>query len=176
MRFSNQLFAMANAFRANKLNSTDVYDHVHRPADWRHEKVIYLPLPGRNYCVISPLRGLFIDAALHISLSSLQQHRTAIGGNYMCVHLRRADFLQGRESTTPSLRAAATQIKTKAKTYDLATVFVSSDCTEQDYRDLKSYLPMLKVVKFSPASEKERIHLKPGGIAIVDQIICSHAR
>lgn len=176
MRFSNQLFEMANAFRANELNSTDVYDHVHRPADWRHEQVIHPLLSDCNYCVIPPFHGLFIDAALHISLTFLQQHRAAIGGNYMCVHLRRADFLQGREPTTPSLRAAATQIKTKAKTYDLQTVFVSSDCTEQDYRDLKSYLPSLKVVKFSPASEKERIYLKPGGIAIVDQIICSHAR
>lgn len=105
-----------------------------------------------------------------------KQQRTAIGGNYLCAHLRRADFLQGRESTTPSLRAAATQIKTQATTHNLQTVFVSSDCTVQEYLDLKSYLPRLKVVKFIPATETERIHLKPGGIAIVDQIICSHAR
>lgn len=99
-----------------------------------------------------------------------------MGGNYLCVHLRRADFVQGRESTTPSLRAAATQIKTKAMMLDLQTVFVSSDCTGQEYRDLKSYLPRLKMIKFVAATEKERIQLKPGGIAIIDQIICSHAR
>lgn len=109
-------------------------------------------------------------------LFMLQPHRTAIGGNYLCAHLRRADFLQGRESTTPSLRAAATQIKTKAMNHSLQTVFVSSDCTGQEYHDLKSYLPRLKVHKFVPATGEERVRLKPGGIAIVDQIICSHAK
>lgn len=106
----------------------------------------------------------------------LQQHRTANGGNYLCAHLRRADFLHGRESTTPSLRAAATQIKTNAAANDLQTVFISSDCTDQEYQDLKSYLPMLRVVKFVPATEWQRNLMRPGGVAIVDQIICSHAR
>lgn len=41
MRFSKQLVEIANAFRRKTLNSTDVYDRVHRPADWRHENVMF---------------------------------------------------------------------------------------------------------------------------------------
>lgn len=94
----------------------------------------------------------------------------------MCVHLRRADFLHGREETTPTLRSAATQILNKLKTLQLRTVFVSSDCTGQEYRSFKSFLSRYHVQRFHPASSAERDYLKPGGIAIIDQIICSHAK
>lgn len=105
-----------------------------------------------------------------------QDNRKAKGGNYLCAHLRRADFLHGREETTPSLRSAAAQIMHKLKELDLKTVFVSSDCTGQEYRNFKSFLSRYRVTKFKPSSSDERDQLKPGGIAIVDQIICSHAR
>lgn len=100
----------------------------------------------------------------------------AYGGNYLCAHLRRADFLHGREKTTPSLRAAATQISAKLKKHNLRTVFVSSDCTGQEYHDLKSYLPRYRVIKFKPSSSVEQKSFGAGGIAIIDQIICSHSR
>lgn len=105
-----------------------------------------------------------------------QEHRTANGGNYLCAHLRRADFLYGREETTPTLRSAATQILHKLKELQLRTVFVSSDCSGQEYRSFKSFLSRYQVTRFQPSSAAERTQLKPGGIAIVDQIICSHAR
>lgn len=105
-----------------------------------------------------------------------QEQRSAIGGNYLCAHLRRADFLNGREDTTPTLRSAATQILHKLKALQLRAVFVSSDCTGQEYRSFKSFLSRYHVTRFQPSSLAERDRLKPGGIAIVDQIICSHAR
>lgn len=105
-----------------------------------------------------------------------QEHRTAKGGNYLCAHLRRADFLHGRDETTPSLRSAATQVLHKLKELHLKSVFISSDCTGQEYRNFKSFLSRYRVTKFTPSSNEERDRLKPGGIAIVDQIICSHAR
>lgn len=105
-----------------------------------------------------------------------QEHRKAKGGNYLCAHLRRADFLHGREETTPTLRSAATQILQKLKELQLKTVFVSSDCTGQEYRSFKSFLSRYRVAKFIPSTIDEREQLRPGGIAIVDQIICSHAR
>lgn len=108
--------------------------------------------------------------------SFVQEHRTARGGNYLCVHLRRADFLHGREETTPTLRSAATQILQKLKALQLRAVFVSSDCTGQEYRSFKSFLSRYQVTRFQPSSSVERDRLKPGGIAIVDQIICSNAR
>lgn len=100
----------------------------------------------------------------------------ALGGNYLCAHLRRADFVHGREETTPTLRSAATQILHKLKALRLRTVFISSDCTGQEYQNFKSYLSRYHVKRFKPSSSVERDRLKPGGIAIVDQIICSHAR
>lgn len=109
-------------------------------------------------------------------MNKIQESRQAIGGNYLCAHLRRADFLHGREETTPTLRSAASQISAKLKTLKLRTVFVSSDCTGQEYHSLKSYLQRFRVVKFTPSSSAEREQLKPGGIAIIDQIVCSHAR
>lgn len=105
-----------------------------------------------------------------------QEHRNAKGGNYLCAHLRRADFVQGREETTPSLRSAATQMLVKLKELHLKNVFVSSDCTGQEFRNFKSFLSRYRVTKFAPSSIEEREQLKPGGIAIIDQIICSHAR
>lgn len=105
-----------------------------------------------------------------------QEHRNAKGGNYLCAHLRRADFLHGREETTPTLRSAAKQISIKMTDLNLKKIFISSDCTGQEFYNLKSYLPRYRVVKFTPSSLEEREKLKPGGIAIVDQIICSHAK
>lgn len=55
--------------------------------------------------------------------------RTTKGGEYLCAHLRRADFLYGREKTTPTLSSAAKQIKIKLKELNLEKVFISSDCS-----------------------------------------------
>lgn len=105
----------------------------------------------------------------------MQKYRKAKGGNYLCAHLRRADFIQGREETTPTLRSAATQVLHKLKELQLKTVFISSDCTGQEYHNFKSFLSRFYVTRFQPSTSEERERLKPGGIAIVDQIICSHA-
>lgn len=55
--------------------------------------------------------------------------RDTKGGEYLCAHLRRADFLYGREKTTPTLLSAAKQIKMKLKELNLEKVFISSDCS-----------------------------------------------
>lgn len=98
------------------------------------------------------------------------------GGNYICAHLRRADFLYGREKTTPSLRAAAEQIKSSLKRFDLRDVFISSDCSGPEYMELKSHLKRYRVTRFKPATQEQRMQLRDGGIAIVDQVVCSYAR
>lgn len=90
--------------------------------------------------------------------------------------MRRGDFIQGREKTTPSIRAAATQISNYAKNNSLTNVFISSDCTGTEFHALKSALPRLKVKKFKTATLEQKKKLGPGAIAIIDQIICSHAR
>lgn len=49
------------------------------------------------------------------------------GGPYLCVHLRRKDFLWARRDDVPSLEGAASQIRQKLLSLDLSTVFVATD-------------------------------------------------
>lgn len=56
-------------------------------------------------------------------------HRTAVGGDYVCAHIRRSDFILGREKTTPTLRSVVNQIKVRLKELNLSQIFISSDCS-----------------------------------------------
>ena len=51
---------------------------------------------------------------------------------------------------------------------------------ETEYRELKRHLADLdegvEVHRYAPPSQAVKVELKDGGVAIVDQIICSHAR
>lgn len=60
-------------------------------------------------------------------------HRMAIGGDYLCAHIRRSDFVLGREKTTPSLRSVANQIKVRLKELGLSKIFISSDCSSSGW-------------------------------------------
>ncbi|XP_063706965.1 GDP-fucose protein O-fucosyltransferase 2 [Culicoides brevitarsis] len=101
-------------------------------------------------------------------------YRGAVGGNYLAVHLRRADFLYGRE--VPTIQSASAQIKNKLKELGLDIVFIASDCTGKEFNDLKKSLHAYRVVKFKPESKDQFEKMKDGGVAIIDQIICAHAR
>ncbi|XP_055599066.1 GDP-fucose protein O-fucosyltransferase 2 [Uranotaenia lowii] len=102
--------------------------------------------------------------------------RKAHGGNYLCAHIRRADFLFGREKTTPTLLSASIQIKRKLLELGLRKVFIASDCSKAEFHDLKNYLKRFKVVRYTPENAQQMAELLDGGVAIVDQIVCSHAR
>lgn len=52
-------------------------------------------------------------------------------------------------------------------------VFVASDGSDEEMDELKKLVPQM--VMYRPTSAVEK-RLKKGGVAIVDQIICSHAR
>lgn len=104
-----------------------------------------------------------------------RERRNAIGGPYLSVHLRRRDFLVGRSESVPTIKIAALQIKKKLKKLDLATVFVATDATDQEFNELGGYLENYKVVKFTPTDYVLK-KFKDGGVAIIDQIICSYAR
>lgn len=99
------------------------------------------------------------------------------GGDYICAHLRRADFVYGREKTTPTLRSASSQIKKLAKQLALDQIFLSSDCSRAELMDLLSFMKRLRVYKYIPPHVEEgESPLKDGEVAIIDQIICSKAR
>lgn len=100
---------------------------------------------------------------------------TAKGGEYLCVHLRRKDFAHSRKDLIPTVAGAAEQVGRKLDELGLSKVFVSSDAPEKEFEEFRSLLPGRTVKRFSPSPEELR-RLKDGGVAIVDQIICSHAR
>lgn len=109
-------------------------------------------------------------------LDEREGKRRIKGGDYICAHLRRADFVYGRERTTPTLRSASTQIKMLAKQLSLDQVFLASDCSRAELMDLLSFMKRLRVYKYIPHVEEGEAPLKDGEVAIIDQIICSKAR
>lgn len=102
--------------------------------------------------------------------------RDARGGDYLCAHLRRGDFVRSREATTPTLKAAAQQIKQLLRAFNLTTVFVASDATPYELLELKELFYRFRFVHFTPESNAQRHQLKDGGVAIVDQLVCAYAR
>lgn len=105
-----------------------------------------------------------------------KQHRDAIGGPYLSVHLRRRDFVWGRPKQTPSIEYTAEQIREKLMELALDTVFIATDSPPNEFEELKSFLtPDINVFRFKPNKEVKKRY-KDGGIAIIEQIICSHAR
>lgn len=99
----------------------------------------------------------------------------AIGGPYMAIHLRRADFLYGHKEDVPSIRSAANQILSKLSTNNLTVVFIASDTKQEELDELKQLLKQVTLFYYKPSRDVIRKY-KDGGIAIIDQWICSHAR
>ncbi|KAH8289606.1 hypothetical protein KR054_008018 [Drosophila jambulina] len=102
--------------------------------------------------------------------------RNARGGDYLCAHLRRGDFVRSREATTPSLKSAAQQMKQLMRGLNVSTVFVASDATPYELMELKELFHRFRFVHFTPESNGQRRALKDGGVAVVDQLVCAYAR
>ncbi|XP_076723953.1 GDP-fucose protein O-fucosyltransferase 2 isoform X2 [Callospermophilus lateralis] len=98
---------------------------------------------------------------------------SSLGGPYLAVHLRRKDFIWGHRKDVPSLEGAVRKIRSLMKTHRLHRVFVATDAIRTEYEELKKLLP--KMVTFEPSWEELELY-KDGGVAIIDQWICSHAR
>ncbi|CAG9766227.1 unnamed protein product [Ceutorhynchus assimilis] len=102
--------------------------------------------------------------------------RNAIGGPYLAVHLRRRDFLRGRPDDVPDLKRVAEQITEKLEELELSKVFVATDAPQKEYDELNSLLlPKYEIYKYTASKTVEKKY-SAGGVAIVDQIICSYAR
>ena len=104
-----------------------------------------------------------------------KEQRQAKGGPYLAVHLRRKDFLWGRSKEVPDLQFAADQLEALMDENELKTIFVATDAPKPEFAELKTHLSKFKVIRFEP-SASIKYEIKDGGIAIVDQIICSHAK
>ncbi|XP_076627644.1 O-fucosyltransferase 2 [Colletes latitarsis] len=104
-----------------------------------------------------------------------KNRRSAVGGPYLSVHLRRRDFLVGHSSTVPTIQSAASQLRKKMDELRLKLLFVATDATEEEFEELKKYMFDRTTLRFIP-SDYVLNKFKDGGIAIIDQIICSYAR
>ena len=66
---------------------------------------------------------------------------SALGGPYLAVHLRRADFLYARKDFVPSLDGAVKQIKTIMEKEKLDKVFLATDALEHGKKQQKDSEP-----------------------------------
>lgn len=69
----------------------------------------------------------------YTELHSVLQNNSsfAVGDDYLCVHLRRRDYLVSRPQQVPNISWAAAQLKTKLERLRLDTVFVATDSTPE---------------------------------------------
>ncbi|XP_054065351.1 GDP-fucose protein O-fucosyltransferase 2 isoform X1 [Rissa tridactyla] len=98
---------------------------------------------------------------------------TALGGPYLGVHLRRRDFIWGHREDVPSLQGAVKKIRSLLEMHKLEKVFVATDAVEEEIELLKKLLP--EMLRFEPSWEELELY-KDGGLAVIDQWICAHAR
>lgn len=102
--------------------------------------------------------------------------RNALGGPYLSIHLRRRDFLRGRADEVPDLNSVAEQISDKLGELQLQKVFIATDTSQKEYDELKSKLiPKYEVYRYIASEDVEDEYFE-GGVAIIDQILCSYAR
>lgn len=101
--------------------------------------------------------------------------RTAVGGPYLAAHLRRRDFVWSSHKT-PSLEKAAGEIIKLLEELRLRVAFVATDAPDKEIDELRSYIPdKFTLFTYRPnRSVKKRYG--DGGVAIIEQIICSHGR
>ncbi|XP_069589610.1 GDP-fucose protein O-fucosyltransferase 2 isoform X1 [Ranitomeya imitator] len=102
-----------------------------------------------------------------------QKPSAPLGGPYLGVHLRRKDFIWGHRDDVPSLRRATEDIHSLLKKLKLKKVFIATDADRQDLEELRRLIP--EMVRFEPTWEELELY-KDGGVAIIDQWICAHAR
>lgn len=122
--------------------------------------------------------------------------------NYLCAHLRRRDFLYGHPSDVPSIKETAKQIIEKLSLLnEIKTIYVATDAPDignqfvfniylvkfvftyliiiivciLEFEELSIHLKPYQVYKFE-ADEKTLNTYMDGGVAIIDQIICSQAK
>lgn len=98
---------------------------------------------------------------------------SSLGGPYLAVHLRRKDFIWGHREDVPSLEGAARKIRSLMTMHQLPRVFVATDAIRKEQEELKKLVP--EMVRFEPTWEELELY-KDGGVAIIDQWICAHAR
>lgn len=103
---------------------------------------------------------------------TMKKHGEALGGNFICVHWRRRDFVRSHRDDIPSVEGAARQIVNILNREKLKKVFLSTDAPADEVARLRKSLPTDVIVE----QFLDHGSLSDGEISIVDQWICAHAR
>lgn len=97
---------------------------------------------------------------------------------YLAIHWRRRDFAYSRPNDVPSITGTVKQIRVAVdkNVPDVKKIFIATDADSSELKELKSKLKEegYNVYLYNP-SESDLKEFKDGGVAIIDQIICSHA-
>lgn len=97
---------------------------------------------------------------------------------YISIHWRRQDFARSRKNDVPSVKGTVKQIEAAIKNHaqKIKKIFIATDAPMTELTVLENQLKALdyKVYYYLP-SEEDLDNFKDGGVAIIDQIICSHA-
>ncbi|XKL61268.1 hypothetical protein PGB90_008325 [Kerria lacca] len=98
-----------------------------------------------------------------------------LGYSYLAVHLRRRDYLLSHPLQVPNITHASDQIKIKLRMYNLNTTFIATDAFDEEIEQLIVKVLPFKVVRYIPSLNILQKY-KDGGVAIIEQIVCSYAR
>lgn len=103
-------------------------------------------------------------------------------GNFICAHLRRADFVWAHKEDVPSLEGAANQMEKLAKKLNMNRLFLCTDAKSAEVNRLTEVLTAngLRVERFGAEQQQEEgeetpARLSDAAISIIDQWICAHA-
>lgn len=95
--------------------------------------------------------------------------RRALGGDFICAHWRRRDFVRAHGKELPSIEGTAKQLNELLEKTGVSKIFLATDAPQSEFM-LLSKLLAAPVFRFSDPK------LHDGAVAIIDQWICAHAR
>jgi hypothetical protein len=133
---------------------------------------------------------LAFAAPLRARAASFSATTLPADGAYVAAHVRRADYLPFYSDTTaPPLFVIAEQLRRAAHTAGVTVVFVATDGTAEELRELEHAVTAddsgggggngLRLLAFRPDIDESTVDadvLLDAQVAIVDQIICVNAR
>lgn len=143
-----------------------IYDHFGDKAFWDCRKSMKF-----SYTLINAAR-IYMKNFLDCKPNIIKCNK------YISIHLRRRDFVISRKDEIPNISGAANQVHLfiKKNAPKIRKVFIATDTDLKEKALLKAHLEQNKYeAYFYEASDTEMNKYMEGGIAIIEQIICSHA-
>lgn len=120
-------------------------------------------------------------------IQKIRKPSSPIGHDFIAAHIRRRDFIRMQEyRNIPSIKSAMDFLIQSAIDRSIYNIFIATDGNEAEITEMHHVIEdhnldqpeirKLKLVMFRPSHDEiNQNQLYKGSIAIIDQIICSHA-